>query len=83
MTDCDLVFQYLLGRPGWHNAVDMMLELKPGAVNWALRSRISDLNRRGMPSHPTGFRIESRLGENGCAEYRLQEIPSGELRLAI
>jgi len=70
MTDCALVFDYLASRPGWHCVVDMMRFLKPDAVNWALRSRVSDLNRKfakeGLP-----YKIESRLGESGCADYRL------------
>ena len=73
MTDSELILRYLQRFPGWQNSVDMSRTLKPGAVNWALRSRIScDLNNRILP--PLGLKIESRLGENGMADYKLVKI---------
>jgi len=79
MTDSDLILSYLKCNPGWQNSADMQRNIKPGAVGWAMRSRIScDLNKRILPA--VGLRIESRKGGNGMAEYR--PIPTaGQMEL--
>jgi hypothetical protein len=66
----------------WHNVVDLMrLKDNPhtGFVcrNWAVRSRISDINKR---IRPLGFIIESEIDLNGCAKYR---IINKQMALAI
>ena len=63
MTDCELILNYLSDGQ-WHNGITMSKDLKPNCINWAYRSRISNLRQKG-------FVIERRLGENGCAEYHL------------
>ena len=63
-SDCDLILEYLISNEGWNNAIDMHRSIKPNCVNWALRSRCSDLRRKG-------YNIESRIGANRQAEYRL------------
>lgn len=77
MNDCELIFDYLAKHPGWVNAIDLCLRLKPGRPNWALRSRISDLNKK-----MSEWRIESRIGKNGCADYRLCWVEA-QMSLAI
>ena len=73
MTDSELILAYLQRFPGWPNSADMSRAIKPGAVNWALRSRIScDLNKRILP--PLGLHIEHRIGANRMAEYRLVKV---------
>ena len=67
MTDCELILSYLKDGK-WHNGISMSLALKPNSVSWAYRSRISELRKKG-------YKIESRIGENGCAEYRLITAP--------
>ena len=74
MSDCFLLFDYFRSHPEWNNTIDIQLNLKPNAVNWAMRSRISDMNRFWLKKHKLDFFIESRLGKNGCAEYRLVKI---------
>jgi len=63
MSDCSLILNYLSDGQ-WHNVIQIMEALKPGARNWAVRSRISNLKEKGHV-------IEKRIGENGCADYRL------------
>lgn len=82
MFDCDLIFNYLLNHPGWHNVVDIMRELKPSAVNWAVRSRIAELNER-FKKNMKPYRIESRLGENGCADYRIVECKAEQMVMGL
>ena len=69
MTDSQLILEYLKTHPGYQNAIDMMRDMKPGCIAWAMRSRISDLNRKVLPG--TGMWIESRIAKNGMADYRL------------
>ena len=64
MTDCALILDYLADGQ-WHNIIQMTKDLKPGCTNWAGRSRISDLILKKK------FNIESRIGFNGCSDYRL------------
>src|SRR3990167_3900037 len=73
MTDSDLILSYLQRYPGWQNAARMMKDMKPGCVGWAMRSRISDLNKK-LPQE--GLMIESRIGKDGMAEYKLVRIGS-------
>jgi len=63
MTDGQIIIE-ILSDNRWHHVLDIMQRGKPGAINWAVRSRISDLKKKGC-------QIESRLDENGMAEYRL------------
>lgn len=63
-SDCDKVLN-LLKDGNWWNVLDIMRIIKPGCINWACRSRISELNSRG-------YNIVSRKSkENKCFEYRL------------
>ena len=56
------------------------MKLKPHSINWAVRSRISDLRKKG-------FNIQSRIGVDGCAEYKLvqadQNFPSHKIGLQL
>jgi len=73
MTDSHLILTYLQRFPGWHLGPDMSRDLKPGCNSWAYRTRIScDLNKRILP--PLGMHIESRMGKNRMAEYRLVKV---------
>jgi len=66
-TDCELILDYLKFKKDWCNVIDIMSDLKPTSRNWAVRSRISDLIKKG-------YNIESRISEiNRCAEYRLNK----------
>ena len=67
---------YHLSDRKWHHVVNLMERVAPGAVNCALRSRISDLNHK-LPER--GLYIYSRIAADGQAEYRLG--PDGELSL--
>ena len=69
LTDCELIM-LILTDGKWHNVIDIMRQGKPGAVNWAVRSRISDLNRK-FSRDRAGFFIESRIDVNRQAKYRL------------
>ena len=73
MSDNQLIFDYLLNHPGYHNAIQLHHTLKPGCVNWALRSRISNL-RDKFRLNREPYIIQKRIGENGCAEYSLIKI---------
>ena len=53
--------------------MDLHRALKPGCVNWALRSRISNLNERFLGKREPWL-IESRRAKNGCNEYRLVKL---------
>ena len=66
MTDCEIILAILKDHE-WHNIVDIMRDAKPGAVNWAVRSRVSDLGKKG-------YKIDHRIGKNHCAEYRLDYV---------
>ena len=70
ISDCNLILTYLSDCQ-WHNAIEIAKALKPGCINWALRSRISNLKQKHWD-------IESRLGYNRMAEYRLKD-KQGEL----
>ncbi len=78
MTDCDLIYEYLKDHQ-WHNVVDMCLSLKPNAVNWAVRSRISNLNKSFQKIEPPEEEIESKIDTNGQSKYKL--IKLGQLDL--
>lgn len=69
-SDCDIILKYIIDEE-WHNTIDAQRTLKPNCINWAFRSRISDLKKKG-------YFIESRIGENGCAEYQLDILKSIE-----
>lgn len=68
-SDCDLILNALADGE-WYNAIELHRTVKPGCVNWALRSRISDLKRKG-------YEIESRIDANKQAAYRLVSRPGG------
>ncbi len=70
LSDCNLILNYLKDGE-WHNAAVIMSDLKPGCYAWALRSRISNLRQRG-------YIIESRIGYNKLAEYRIIYTPPVE-----
>ena len=63
MSDSSDILAYLQRYPGWNNAIKIMQDLRPGQIAWALRSRVSDLRRKGHI-------IDSRIGSNGMAEYK-------------
>lgn len=71
-TGCGLIFNYLLDEQ-WHNIINIMRDLKPGCVNWAVRSRISDLKKKFL-RYNLPYEIENRIGENGQAEYKLVKL---------
>ena len=63
MTDCEIILQILSdGKP--HNVIEIMQRGKPGCINWAVRSRISDLKKKG-------HNIRSWIDRNGQAVYQL------------
>ena len=71
MTDNELLFDFLQSHIGeWWNVIDISRILKPGCVNWAVRSRRCNLNKRFFEKKEPYY-IERRTGENGCADYRL------------
>ena len=63
MSGCSLILSELQDGQ-WHSVIQLMMKLKPNSINWAVRSRISELKRKG-------HNIQSRIGGSGCAEYRL------------
>jgi len=72
-THCYIIYDILLDGL-WHNVIDMMMvkdSMWLVTRNWAIRSRISDLNRK---LKPLGYLIESRLGINRQGEYRLKRV---------
>ena len=71
MTDSELILN-ILADGEWHNVITIMKQGKPGAINWAVRSRVSDLKKK---LRPEGYDIDSRIGENGQAEYMLIPAP--------
>ena len=82
MSDWKDIYEYLQARPGWNNSADMQRAMRPNAVGWAMRSRISiDLNKVHLPK--LGYHIESRIGGNGMAEYRLVKIQAEQMDLAV
>ena len=70
-TDKELILSVLSDKK-WHNVLEIITRCKPGCINWSVRSRISDLNR-------DGWAIESRIGGNRQAEYRLGDGQYGKL----
>jgi len=63
MTDCAIILQILSdGKP--HSVIEIMQRGKPGCINWAVRSRISDLRKKG-------YCIISWIGDNRQAVYQL------------
>jgi len=64
MRDKDIILKILKDNQ-WHNVLEIMHRGKPGAIGWAVRSRISDLKR-------DGHMIESVLDKNGMAKYMLR-----------
>ena len=78
LTDAEIIFTYLLHRPGWNDGIQMSRTLKPGAVSWAYRSRISECNSR-FRKKGEGWIIESRIGKDKCAQYKLTSLPAPEV----
>jgi hypothetical protein len=68
--------QRYLSNGKWHHVQSIMHHIAPGAVNVAVRSRISDLNKK---LGAQGWEVQSRITNDGQAEYRLAKI--GELPL--
>src|SRR3990167_5935758 len=75
LTDAEIIFTYLLHRPGWNDGIQMSRTLKPGAVSWAYRSRISECNSR-FRKKGEGWIIESRIGKDKSAQYKLRSVPA-------
>jgi hypothetical protein len=70
-TDSHIIYE-ILADGQWHNGIEIARRGKPGCVNWAYRSRIScDMNPK---LHLAGQNINSRLGKNRMAEYRLEYV---------
>jgi len=65
MTNCEMILKVLKDGQ-WHHVLNIIQAVKPGAVNFACRSRISDLKKKGHS-------IERRIAADGQAEYRLKE----------
>ena len=66
-TDCEIILQILSdGKP--HNVIEIMQRGKPGAINWAVRSRVSDLKKKG-------HNIRSWIDKNRQAVYQLMPEP--------
>lgn len=73
-THCDLVLR-ILGDGAWHNVIDMMSVLDgPGHTcrNWAIRSRISDINKK---IRLVEYTVLSRIATNRQGEYRMVRSP--------
>ena len=75
MSDKQRIFDYLVTHRGWNNVLDMMARLKPAAINWAVRSRISDLNKE-FAQQKKPYKILQRIGRNRNADYILVEVDS-------
>lgn len=67
-TDCFFIYNILLDER-WHNVIDIMQRRSPTIINWAVRSRISNLNDK---LKGTGWFIDSRIGSNRQGEYLLR-----------
>lgn len=71
-TDCYFILEYLINHEGWRNVIDIIksksFSPERPMVNWACRSRISDINKK---IGPHGWTITSRIGSNGQGEYML------------
>ena len=65
MTDSQIILS-ILEDYKFHHILEIIQRGKPGAANWAVRSRISDLRKKG-------YDIEMRIASDGQAEYRLKE----------
>jgi len=63
MKDWQIILN-ILSDLKWHNVIEIMQRGKPGAINWAVRSRIPDLKKKG-------YKIDSERDDNGCQKYRL------------
>lgn len=66
--DEELVLSILWDRQ-FHHVLEIMDRGKPGARNWAVRSRVAGLRERG-------YDIETRIAANHMAEYRLRATPA-------
>ena len=62
-TDCYFILNILKDYK-WHNVIDIMQSKSDNRVNWAVRSRISDLKKKG-------FNIISLIDKNRQAKYKL------------
>jgi hypothetical protein len=75
MTDKDLIL-WALGDRQWHNIIQLSQMCKPGCVNWAARSRISEINKDLISKNQI---IRKRIADNGCADYRLGNLDELDL----
>jgi len=73
MTDCEIILK-ILSDGEWHNIIEICYRGKPQAINWAVRSRISNLKQKG-------YNIISKIGKNRQGEYRL--ITEKQMRLFV
>jgi hypothetical protein len=64
MTDAEIILN-ILSDGNYHNILEIIHRAKPCCINFAARSRISDLRKKG-------YSIESEIDTNGCAKYRLK-----------
>lgn len=69
-TDNHFIYKLLLDG-SWWNVIDIMKARGPHIVNWAVRSRVSNLNTR---LKPFGFKVDARLGVNRQGEYKLEAL---------
>ena len=88
-TDCDLVLSVLKdGRP--HHVIEICRICKPGCINFAARSRIADLRRKGLnivnlrsKGYSVPEDIRSQYSEDDReAVYQLVTV-TGQMELAI
>jgi len=68
-TDCYFLYKLFLNRHWW-NIIAIFQARSHTMVNWAARTRISNLNTK---LKPFDWIIESRIGDNRQGEYRLTE----------
>lgn len=70
-TDVELVYN-VLKDGAVHNVIDICYICKPKAINWACRSRISDLKKKLIP---LGKTIKMDIDKvNGCANYQIVDV---------
>jgi hypothetical protein len=73
MTDCEIILEILADNK-FHHVLEIMERGKPGAKNWAVRSRIANLKKKG-------FDIESIKNPDRMASYRLKQKAEIEYKL--
>jgi hypothetical protein len=74
-TDNRMILKYFLNHVGeWINGADLSKALKPGAISWAYRSRISNIKIMLETNPESLFKMEHRPGSNGLYDYRMAHV---------